>query len=148
MSFNASITGRVTQEPELKFGQSGGKAILSLNVAINHRRKNQQSGQYEDSGTTWMRVVLFGAQAENAAERVRVKDMVSAYGRVETREFQKKDGSKGTSLEMVADELGVTVPRWAEKNTQPAQSAPSDPWAGAPSTGGSWATPDQLPAWG
>lgn len=142
MSFNASITGRVTQEPELKFGQSG-KAILSLNVAINHRRKNQQTGQYEDSGTTWMRVTLFGAQAENAADRVRAKDMVSAYGRVETREFQKKDGSKGASLEMVADEVGVTVPRWVEKNNNaPAtQSAPQpDPWS-APASGGTWGTP-------
>lgn len=138
-----TFTGRVTQEPELKFGKSG-KAFLSLNTAENHRRKNQQSGEWEDSGTTWRRVTVFDAHAENIADQVRKGSLVLVVGRQETREYEKQDGSKGSSLEVLADEVGVLIPKWAPKNESPAHSQPApqaDPWNG--NYGGGWETPNQ-----
>ena len=53
MSIQASVTGRLTADPDLRFTPSG-KAVANLSIAVNHRKKNQQ-GDWEDSGATYLR---------------------------------------------------------------------------------------------
>lgn len=149
MNFTASITGNLVKS-EFTFSKAN-KPLWRGRVAVNHRRKNQQ-GTYEDSGTSWVSVTAFGHLAENAANKLQDRTLVSVSGRMETREWEK-DGNKGASLEMIADTLSEAVLPWPDKNnTAPsaaAQSAPSDPWTGQPSNtgGGSWGTPETAPAW-
>ncbi|GAB3192039.1 single-stranded DNA-binding protein [Nesterenkonia suensis] len=150
-----TFTGRVTMDPEIKYGPSG-KAVLGLNVAENHRRKNPQTEQWEDSGTTWRRVTLFGPHAENAADQLTKGSLITVTGREQTREYTKQDGTPGSSLEVLADEVGVVIPRWAPRDNAPAPVPAAAPagggwgeapapsgWGGAPS--GQWDTPDSSP---
>lgn len=142
MSIQAAVTGRLTGDPELRF-TPGGKAVAQLSIAVNHRKKNQ-SGEYEDSGATFLRASLWEYQAEQAAELLRKGQLVTARGRIETRFYKTKDGTEGSSLEMQVDDIGPAIPRFAPKNsTAPASTgggwgSSTDSWGGDTSSGGSW----------
>lgn len=104
---NISFTGRLAQDAELRFTPNG-KAVASLNVAENHSRKNSQTGEFEDTGTTWRRVTVWGKRGEAIAD-LKKGAVVLVQGREETREYEKQDGSKGYSLEVTADVVGVVT---------------------------------------
>lgn len=157
MHFTGTIRGNLISS-ELRFTHDG-KPIWNGRVAVNHKRKNRDTGSYEDSGTTWINITAFGYLAENAAETLNDKNIIEASGRMETREYTKKDGNQGSSLEMVADSLGAAVLPWPDKNKVSAPSAPSapaqpaadpwgqqntaaDPWGGQPSNSSDWGTPN------
>lgn len=102
---NISFTGNTTNDAELKFTPNG-KAVLNVNVAENHKRKNQQ-GEYEETGTTFRRVALWGKLAEDLADKIGKGSLVTVTGREETRFYKTKDGEEGKSLEVTADAIGV-----------------------------------------
>lgn len=105
---NVSFTGRVGKEPELRFtnGQDA-KAVLGFSVAESHRKFNKQTNEWEDTGTTWRNVSLWGGKAERMAEVLHKGDLVVVAGREQTREYQTKDGNPGSSLDVQADEVGL-----------------------------------------
>ena len=138
---DVTFTGNLTAAPEMKFSNAG-KPFANFTVAENYRKKNQ-SGEWEDSGTAFWRVTVFGYQAEAVADTLDKGMKVVVQGRGELREYTTKEGTPGKSLECVANHVGV-VPR-APKNNQGGnnyqqqsqawgaehqQSQPaSDPWA-------------------
>lgn len=159
---NISFTGRLAQDAELRFTPNG-KAVASLNVAENHSRKNSQTGEFEDTGTTWRRVTVWGKRGEAIAD-LKKGAVVLVQGREETREYEKQDGSKGYSLEVTADVVGV-VPTGNQQgggsqsqggftnaagqagqgaNSWGGQPQQSDPWAGQANGNYQWgAEPSQ-----
>ena len=136
---DVTFTGNLTAAPEMKFSNAG-KAFANFTVAENYRKKNQ-NGEWEDSGTAFWSVTVFGYQAEAVADTLDKGMKVVVQGRGELREYTTKEGAQGKSLECVANHVGV-VPR-APKNNQGGgfgqsqswgaehqQSRPaSDPWA-------------------
>lgn len=126
---NISFTGRLSQPAELRFAPNG-KAVATLNVAENHSRLNKQTNQFEDTGTTWRKVNVWGKRGE-ALGNLPKGTVVLVQGREETREYDKKDGSKGYSLEVVADVVGVVpVAQQLQGGFQKPQAQPpaNDPW--------------------
>lgn len=147
MTIQASVTGRLTGDPDLQFGQSG-KARATFSIAVNHSAKDQQ-GQWQDTGATFLRVTLWEHQAESAAEKLQKGMRVTARGRIETRTYQAQDGTEGKSLEMRVDDIGQALDKYPPKGQnapQPQQPA-ADPWAAQPATQpqsqGGWDTPQQ-----
>ena len=70
MSINrVNITGNLTRDPELKSTGSG-MAVLKMGVAVNDRRKNPQTGEWEDA-PNFIDVVMFGTRAESEGIGVR-----------------------------------------------------------------------------
>ena len=70
MSINrVTITGNLTRDPEVRSTQSG-MAIMRLGVAVNDRRKNQQTGEWEDV-PNFIDCVMFGTRAENVSRYIR-----------------------------------------------------------------------------
>lgn len=127
-SINAVVlSGNLTRDPELRQTQ-GGAAVLSLRMASNGRRKNGQTGQWEDD-PCFVGVTVWGARAESLA-RVLAKGMrVTVQGRLRWREWQDKGGARRESLEVVADNVELP-PR-----QQGGQAAPQAP-ACSPQPGG------------
>ena len=114
---------------ELRFTASG-RPVLNLRIAVNRRRFNRESQQWEDVATDWHRAALWGEKAEAAAEAIKVGDRVIVTGSLESREYDK-DGEKRTAWEIRADEVGI-VPR-----AQKLASGAAAPWAaGAVGDGG------------
>ena len=95
--FNATFDGGVVAEPELRTFDSGAR-VLSFPVYVNERRKNKDSGEFEDTGNvTKIRVQLWNDAADNAD--VQKNDIVEVVAALTEREFDKNDGTKGRSLE-------------------------------------------------
>ena len=118
MSINTyTVTGRLGTAPELRFAFDGGVAIFTARMAVAYRKRN---GEDWNETTTWYDLKLFGGQAEAAAEILTKGDLVIAVGRVETREYEKKDGTKGFNTEFIANEVGqaIVAPRVGDGKTR------------------------------
>jgi single-strand DNA-binding protein len=103
MSNHITITGKVGQEPELRF-TPGGMAVLTFSVADTY-------GKDDKKKTTWHNITVFSKLAENVANTIGKGSTVIIVGRYEQDEFTKKDGTKGKSVKVIADEVGVSC-RW------------------------------------
>tara|TARA_R100000808_G_scaffold22820_1_gene49973 strand:- start:452 stop:841 length:390 start_codon:yes stop_codon:yes gene_type:complete len=91
MSAIMHLTGNVGQVGELKV-TANGKKVTKHRVASNNRGE-----------TTWYTVTCWGQRAEYAAQYINKGDTISATGRLEVREYEKRNGEKGFDLELVAD---------------------------------------------
>ena len=95
------IVGNLGRDPELRYTPNG-RPVTEFSVAVNQSTKNQQTGEWVEA-TDWFRVSVWGDRAERAAENLRKGVRVLVDGRFRTREYETKDGRKGTSLEITAD---------------------------------------------
>ena len=144
-----TITGRATADPELRFNQSG-QAVANLNVAVNHRRFNKQTNEWEDDGADFYAVAAWRHLAENVAESITKGVEVIVVGTLKSRSYDDRDGNKRTVWEITADHIGPSL-RYATaqvtrasssggggaQQARPQQSSPArqqadDPWARTP----------------
>lgn len=132
--------GRLTGAPELRFTPAG-KAVCSINIAFNKRRKNDQTGEWEDAGVVFVRGTAWEQLGENVAESLSKADEVIVSGELSVREFERSDGTKGSSLELRIYAIGPSlafatakVSKAERSGGQRRQQSPpaDDPWASAP----------------
>jgi single-strand DNA-binding protein len=98
------ITGNLTKDPELR-STGGGTSVCELRVAVNSRRKNGQTGEWEDK-PNYFNVVVFGAQGDNCANYLAKGRPVAIEGRLDWREWDAKDGSgKRQAVQIVANSV-------------------------------------------
>ena len=123
-----TITVNLGSDAEHAVTKSG-RDMLRFSIGHTHRRKDQ-SGQWADAGTTWVSVTAFERDAADLAHQLTKGTRVMVTGPVEHRQYEKRDGSVGYSLDMIADHIAIT-PR-----TTPTQQQPSGTWNQAPQGGG------------
>src|SRR4051794_41971847 len=88
-----TIVGNVTADPVLR-KSANGRGVVRFDVAINRRRFNRETNQYDDLPPVFQRVVAFGPVAENAAETLRKGLEVVAEGKEGDQKNQKQDGAE------------------------------------------------------
>lgn len=103
------ITGNLTRDPELRETASGFQ-ILSFGVAVNDRRKNQQTGQWEDYAN-FVDCTMFGNRAESVSRFLAKGAKVAIEGKLRWSQWQSQDGSKRSKLEVVVDEIEFMTSR-------------------------------------
>lgn len=108
---SVTLTANMTRAAELRFLPSG-QAVASFGVAVNNRKKNQSTGEYEDSEPHFFDVTAFGSLAENVAESLDKGHRVIINGRASYSSWETDDGSKRSKVEIVADSIGPDL-RWA-----------------------------------
>ena len=109
MSDNSiTVVGNLSRDPELRF-TAAGKAVAYLGVAVS--RRYQVNGEWTEQ-VSFFNVFAWGELGENAAASLAKGSRVIVSGRLESREFEGKDGVKKTAIEIVADDLGASL-RWA-----------------------------------
>ncbi|WP_066303293.1 single-stranded DNA-binding protein [Arthrobacter luteolus] len=157
-----TIIGRLTKEPELKF--IGNSAVAEFSVAVNARKFNKQTNEWENKPTKFWDCAAWNAGkqtlADNVVEVLRKGSSVVVHGELETREWEDRDGKRRSADQIRVISVGKDL-TWHQGNSahqasgntqQPAQSqgwggqqAPADdPW-GAPSGGGWGSAPAQDP---
>lgn len=101
MSINrVMICGRLTRDPEMR-STAGGLAVMGLGVAVNDRRKNQQTGEWEDE-PNYVDCTMFGKRAE-ALERYLSKGAkVAIDGRLRWSQWEV-NGQCRSKLEVVVE---------------------------------------------
>lgn len=103
MSLNkAMIIGNLGRDPEMRYTPNG-QAVTQFTVAVNRNYKNQ-AGEWQEE-TEWFRVVVWGQQAERAAEYLRKGNKVYIEGRLQTRQWEDQTGQKRYTTELVADRV-------------------------------------------
>ena len=118
MSINRYIaTGNLTREPELR-RTANGMAVLNIGIAVNDRRKNQQSGEWEDY-PNFLTCVMFGTRAESVSGYLHKGSKVAIEGKLRFSQWEK-DGQKRSKIEVMIDDLELLTPR----NQAPATQAP------------------------
>ena len=95
------LIGRLTKDPELRFTPGSGAAVTTLTLAID--KYNTKTGQKE---ADFVPVVVWGKQAESTANYMSKGSQVAISGRIQTRSYDAKDGTKRYVTEVVADQFG------------------------------------------
>lgn len=98
------ISGGLGRDPEVK-QTKGGSTILNFSVAVSDRRKNNQTGQWEEV-THWVDCVMFGKRAESLSRFLRKGMKVTVSGRLQQNRWEdKKSGQKRSRLEVAVNDL-------------------------------------------
>ncbi len=98
----ALIYGNLTRDPETKALPSGA-AVTTFSVATNRVYKDKNGVKQES--TDYHNIVTFGRQAEVVAQYLRKGSGVYVEGRIQTRSWDDKDGTKKYRTEIVADTI-------------------------------------------
>ena len=103
MSINrVCVTGNLTRDPELRAAQSGSQ-VLSFGIAVNDRRKNQQTGEWEDY-PNFVDCTMFGTRAEKIANYLAKGSKVAIEGKLRYSSWER-DGEHRSKLEVIVDEI-------------------------------------------
>lgn len=123
----AILIGNLTRDPELRSLPSGVQ-VATIGIATNRIWKDKDGNKKED--VQYHNVVVFGRQAETAAQFLRKGSSVLVEGRMQTRSWDATDGTKKYRTEIVADRIqfgprpgGVGTPA-ATAHKQDDQPAP------------------------
>ena len=101
MSVNKVIlVGRLGRDPETRY-TGGGQAVANFSVATDETYKDRNGERQKR--TEWHKIVVWGKQAEIAQQYLKKGSLVFIEGRIQSREWQDKEGQKRTSFEIVAN---------------------------------------------
>jgi single-strand DNA-binding protein len=96
------LTGNLTRDPELSSLSASGTSVCSLRVACNGRRKNNDTGQWEDQ-PNFFDITVWGAQGENCARFLSKGRPVAIDGRLRWREWTTNEGQKRQAVDIIAE---------------------------------------------
>lgn len=103
-----TVVGNLTADPELKYVGSG-TPVASFTVASTPRSLNRQTNEWEDGEAMFIRCSVWRDYAENVTESLSKGMRVVVTGKLQVRNYQRQDGSQGTSIEMQVDEVGPSL---------------------------------------
>lgn len=96
------LIGRLGRDPELRYTQ-GGQAVANFTLATNERFANKSGEQQER--TEWHRIVAWGKTGELCAQYLSKGRSAYIEGRLQTREWEDKEGHKRSTTEIVAQNV-------------------------------------------
>jgi len=112
---NAVFTGNVVAEPTRK--DINGTPLMEFPVYVNHTKKDRDSGEYVKTGdTSKIRVTVWRDLASSLD--VQQGDLVEVNGTLVEKEFDKKDGTQGRSLQ--TDYIESVVVKYRKDGAAPA----------------------------
>ena len=143
MSVNKVIlVGRLGRDPETRY-TGGGQAVANFSVATDETYKDKAGDRQKR--TEWHKIVVWGKQAEIAQQYLKKGSLVFIEGRIQSREWQDKEGQKRTSFEVVASNFRMLGGRGdgggsgsgggGLRTEEHDQSAPADDFTGGATSG-------------
>ncbi len=96
------LVGNLGRDAELRY-TPGGAAVATLNLATTEVWNDKQSQRQEK--TEWHRIVVWGKQAESLQEYLTKGKQIYVEGRLQTRQWDDKDGNKKYTTEIKADRI-------------------------------------------
>ncbi|HDT6947537.1 TPA: single-stranded DNA-binding protein [Staphylococcus aureus] len=100
------LVGRLTKDPELKTAQNGVN-VATFTLAVNRTFTNAQGERDAD----FINVVVFKKQAENVEKYLSKGSLAGVDGRLQTRNYENKDGQRVFVTEVVADSVQFLEPK-------------------------------------
>jgi single-strand DNA-binding protein len=108
------LIGRLTRDPEVRTFSNGGK-VANFGFAVNNRRKNQSTGQWEDE-PVFIDMAVFnrgdnGRQADIAEQSLRKGHQVFIEGHLKLDQWTSQEGQKRSKLSVIVDNFQFLEPR-------------------------------------
>jgi len=109
------LVGRLTRDPELR-PTGAGSSFCTFTVAVDNRFKNEDG----NVGASFIPCICFQKTADNVSKSLRKGSLVGVEGRLNQRSFVRKDGTKGTAIEVICDSVQFLEPKGdkAAENTE------------------------------
>jgi single-strand DNA-binding protein len=136
------LIGRLTRDPEARTFSNGGK-VVNFGFAVNNRRRNNATGQWEDD-PVFIDVAVFnrgetGRQADLVEQSLRKGQQVFIEGHLKFDQWTAQDGQKRSKLSVICDNFQFLEPRSdmaSGDGGSRSQRAPAAPAGGMSSAGG------------
>jgi single-strand DNA-binding protein len=96
------LIGNLGRDPELRYTQSG-QAVANFSLATSEQFSKKDGTR--DERTEWHRIVAWGRTAELCAQYLSKGRTVYVEGRLQTREWENKEGQKQRTTEVVAQSV-------------------------------------------
>jgi single-strand DNA-binding protein len=97
------LIGRLGRDPEVRYTPDG-TAIANFSIATSEEWKDKNTGEKQER-TEWHRIVAFRRLGEICGEYLSKGRQVYIEGRLQTRDWQDKDGNKRYTTEIVASAM-------------------------------------------
>ncbi|MFD2674819.1 single-stranded DNA-binding protein [Gulosibacter bifidus] len=118
-----TITGAIGTDPELRtVGQNLQR--MTMRVASSERKRDSD-GNWRNAHTNWYTVTAFGKLAENAHASLRKGQRVLVAGKLRVQQFDREDGTSGTRVEILANNLGPDLVNQVASSAPPANNTPA-----------------------
>ena len=99
----AILIGNLGRDPEIRYTPEG-RAVANFSIATSDRWKDKESGEMQVR-TEWHRIVAFGRLGEICGEYLAKGRQVYIEGRIQTRDWEDRDGNKRYTTEIVASQM-------------------------------------------
>ncbi len=120
MSINrVTISGNLTRDPELRTTSSG-MAVLGIGVAVNDRRKNSQTGEWEDYAN-FIDCTMFGPRAQGISNYLSKGSKVAIEGKLRWSQWER-EGQRRSKIEVIIDEIELMSTRNNNGNNNGSQT--------------------------
>lgn len=114
---SVNLIGRLTKEPQVRY-TGDGLAVASFTLAVDRPAKKG-----EDKQADFPRIIVFGKQAENCEKYLAKGRLVAIMGRIQTGSYEKQNGDKVYTTDVIADR--VQFLEWGEDKAN--SQAPQKP---------------------
>jgi single-strand DNA-binding protein len=135
------LVGNLGRDAELRY-TPGGAAVATLNMATTEVW-NDKAGQKQEK-TEWHRVVLWGKTAESLAEYLTKGKQIYVEGRLQTRQWDDKDGNKRYTTEIRSDRVVLLSSGGGGRGGGMSRSSGADEGHGRRPRAGAWGTTDRI----
>ena len=100
-----AVAGVVATDPTVRTFDDG-RQVMSFRVASTSRRYDNGTKSWVDGQTLWVKVSCWRELADNAAQCVRKRDRILAWGRIKSEQWKTKDGGLRSDLALEAEAMG------------------------------------------
>lgn len=105
---NVVLIGRLTRDPELRYIPNSGNAVSTFTLAVDKnlsRDKKQELESKNQPTADFIRIVVWGKQAENCANYLAKGRLIAVNGRIQTGSYDDKDGKRVYTSDVVANNV-------------------------------------------
>lgn len=96
----AVLMGRLTKDPDVRYTQTNNTLVASFTLAVNRRFAKQG----EEKQTDFINIVAWGNTGEFCSKFFKKGQQVGVIGRLQTRQYDDKDGKRVYVTEVIAEE--------------------------------------------
>ena len=126
------LIGRLGSDPEVRYTPSG-VAVANFNIATSEEWKDKDSGEKKER-TEWHRIVAWRRLGEICGEYLSKGKQVYVEGRLQTRDWEDRDGNKRYTTEIVANDVQFLGARDSSETARPRGTSSTD-FQGVPAQG-------------
>lgn len=116
---NVILIGRLTRDPELRY-TTNGLPVATFSLAVDKGLSREKKQEMESKGqptADFINIVVYGKQAENCANYLGKGRLTAIQGRIQSRSYDAKDGSKRYVTEVIANR--VEFIDWGNNSSSP-----------------------------